>query len=96
MKDPRDIIIRPILTEKAMRLMRDHNQYTFEVHPSATKPEIRHAVEKLFKVKVKKVQTIRVKGKPRRLGFGLFGRTRQWKKAIVTLEEGQTIPIGGV
>lgn len=96
MRDPRDIVIRPVLTEKAMRLMRNYNQYTFEVHPSATKPEIRYAVEKLFDVKVKKVRVIRFKGKPRRLGFGLFGRTRQWKKAIVTLEEGQTIPIGGV
>ncbi len=90
-----DILRRPIITEKAVALARKYNQYTFEVAPYATKPLIREAVEKLFDVKVKKVTVMNVPAKRRR-----DWRTNRWvirrkgyKKAIVTLEEGYTLPI---
>ncbi len=87
--DPRDIIIRPVLSEKSYRALED-GKYTFEVNPKANKVEIARAVEQIFNVKVKKVNTINVKGKPRRLGVHQ-GKTRSWKKAVVTLEPGQKI-----
>jgi len=89
MFDPRKIIIRPILTEKALRL-REYNQYVFEVKKDANKIDIKRAVEELFKVKVEKVRTINVRGKPKRMGL-FEGRTSSWKKAIVTLKEGERI-----
>ncbi|RKZ20011.1 50S ribosomal protein L23 [bacterium] len=89
MKEPREVIIRPVITEKATRL-KELNQYVFEVHPDANKHEIKKAVEELFKVKVKKVRTINVKGKPARRGR-IEGRRKSWKKAIVTLKEGDVI-----
>ncbi|MEO0089379.1 MAG: 50S ribosomal protein L23 [candidate division WOR-3 bacterium] len=89
MFDPRKIIIRPILSEKALRL-REYNQYIFEVAKDANKIDIKKAVEELFKVKVEKVRTINVRGKPRRMGI-FEGRTSSWKKAIVTLKEGERI-----
>jgi large subunit ribosomal protein L23 len=89
MFDPRKIIIRPILTEKALKL-REYNQYVFEVKKDANKIDIKRAVEELFKVKVEKVRTINVRGKPRRMGL-FEGRTSSWKKAIVTLKEGERI-----
>ena len=84
-----DIIIRPIVTEKSSSLM-EHNKYTFEVHKSANKIQIRQAVEQIFKVKVLSVNTINIKGKPKRMGASL-GKSRSWKKAIVALPEGQRI-----
>lgn len=84
-----DIIIRPIITEKTSRMM-ELGQYTFEVLPQANKIEIRNAVEEVFKVKVAKVNTIKVRSKPKRMGAYL-GRTRSWKKAIVTLAPGEKI-----
>lgn len=84
-----DIIIRPIVTEKSSSLM-EHNKYTFEVHKSANKIQIRQAVEQIFKVKVLSVNTINVKGKPKRMGTSV-GTSRSWKKAIVSLPEGQRI-----
>lgn len=84
-----DIIIRPIITEKSSKLM-SMNKYTFEVLPQANKIEIRHAVEEVFKVKVSSVHTIKVHSKPKRLGRYL-GRSRSWKKAIVTLLPGERI-----
>jgi len=90
MKDPRKIILAPVITEKSMLLKEKNNQVTFWVDPSANKIEIKEAVEKLFNVKVIKVRTIRVKGKPKR-GLGRPGRTSIRKKAIVRLAEGQTI-----
>ena len=84
-----DIIIRPVITEKSNSLMA-HNKYTFEVHKSANKIQIRQAVEQVFKVKVLSVNTMNVPGKPKRRG-ALVGRTRSWKKAIVALAEGQRI-----
>lgn len=84
-----DIIVRPIITEKSSRLM-SLNKYTFEVLPQANKVEIRKAVEEVFKVKVSSVHTIHVHSKPKRLGR-FFGRSRSWKKAIVTLLPGERI-----
>jgi len=84
-----DIIIRPIVTEKSSRIMED-NWYTFEVHSMANKIQIRKAVEEIFKVKVIKVNTIKVKPKPKRMG-AFSGKTRSWKKAMVSLAAGQRI-----
>ncbi|HDM89711.1 MAG: 50S ribosomal protein L23 [Candidatus Hydrothermota bacterium] len=92
MKDPRDIVIRPILTEKTLNLKNTANQYVFEVARDANKIEVKHAVEQLFKVRVEKVQIINVKGKIRRVRRAP-GRTRSWKKAIVKLKSGDSIPI---
>jgi large subunit ribosomal protein L23 len=86
---PHDIILRPIITEKSSRLM-SMNKYTFEVLPRANKIEIRRAVEDVFKVKVVSVHTIKVHSKPKRMGR-FSGRTRSWKKAIVTLLPGERI-----
>ena len=84
-----DIIIRPIVTEKSSRMM-EENWYTFEVHSMANKIQIRKAVEEIFKVKVEKVNTINVKPKPKRMG-AFQGKTRSWKKAMVSLAAGQRI-----
>jgi large subunit ribosomal protein L23 len=84
-----DIIVRPIITEKSSRMM-SQNKYTFEVLSAANKIDIRRAVEEVFKVKVSSVHTIRVHSKPKRMGRFL-GRSRAWKKAIVTLLPGQRI-----
>lgn len=86
-----DTIIAPVITEKST-LLSEHNQVTFKVRLDASKPEIRSAVENLFKVKVRKVNTIRVKGKTKRFR-GQIGRRSDWKKAIVTLEEGHSIDV---
>lgn len=91
--DPRDIIIRPILTEKALRLS-ESRKYVFEVAPKATKPQIRRAVEELFGVRVQKVNLMWVKPKPRRFFWrGRPGKTKRWKKAVVTLAEGESLDI---
>ena len=87
------ILIQPLITEKLTRLQEQHQQYAFEVHRSATKPEIRRAIEERYPdVKVKKVNTIIVPSKPKgrftKSGF-VSGRSRVWKKAIVTLKEGE-------
>ena len=66
------------------------NKYTFEVHPMANKIEIRKAVEVVFKVKVKSVHTVKVHSKPKRMG-AFLGKSRAWKKAIITLAEGERI-----
>ncbi len=84
-----DILVRPLITEKSTNL-RAYNQYVFEVHPSANKNMIKHAVETVFNVKVKDVNVSTVKSKPKRRGM-FEGRTSAWKKAIVTLAEGYTI-----
>lgn len=83
MKDPRDIIRRPIITEKSTE-MSEERKYVFEVDLRANKTEIKQAVEKIFGVKVEKVNTMRVRGKKKR--YGRFtGRTPERKKAIVKL-----------
>lgn len=89
MKSPYDIIMRPVITEKSMEQMAE-GKYTFIVAPKATKPEIRRAVEELFDVDVVKVNTLNMRGKWRRVGR-FAGRRPDWKKAIVTLKEGQRI-----
>ena len=83
MRDPRDVIIEPIVSEKSYGLL-DQNVYTFRVHPSASKPEICDAVEKIFNVKVTDVRTQVVYGKEKRMGR-FVGRRPSWKKAVVQL-----------
>ncbi|MCL2606502.1 MAG: 50S ribosomal protein L23 [Coriobacteriia bacterium] len=92
MYDPRQIIIRPVVSEKSMDLMEGQNKYTFEVLKTATKPQIARAVEEIFDVEVIKVNTMNVAGKPRRVRMAL-GKTRNWKKAIVTLAAGDSIEL---
>lgn len=89
MKDYRDIIIRPVVTEKSMDLLAD-NKYTFIVHPKANKTEIKNAIENIFSVRVETVNTMNVKGKPKRMGR-FQGHTPKRKKAVVTLKPGQKI-----
>ncbi|MCA9269106.1 MAG: 50S ribosomal protein L23 [Planctomycetales bacterium] len=87
---PYQIILRPLVTEKAMHRSEAFNQYAFEVNPLATKTQIRAAVEELFDVKVAKVCIHNRLGKPRRYRFK-FGRTKAWKKALVTLDREHNI-----
>lgn len=86
-----DVIIAPHVTEKAT-LGSEHGQVTFRVAKDASKPEIKQAVEALFDVKVKAVNTLVQKGKTKRFK-GIMGKRSDFKKAIVTLEEGQTIDV---
>lgn len=83
MKDPRDLIKRPIITERTAEAM-SQSKYVFEVHMSANKTEVKKAVESIFGVKVLKVNVLRVPAKPKRYGRH-SGYTSEWKKAIVTL-----------
>jgi large subunit ribosomal protein L23 len=85
------IVLGPVITEKAT-LGSEHGQVTFRVRTEATKPQIRQAVENLFKVKVTAVNTVRVKGKVKRFR-NKVGQRSDWKKAIVTLAEGQSIDV---
>jgi large subunit ribosomal protein L23 len=90
---PEEIIKRPVtLTEKGSRLSEAHNQYLFEVDRRANKVEIKGAIETLFTVKVDKVRTMIVRGRMRRMGRG-YGKTQNWKKAIVSLKEGESIKL---
>jgi large subunit ribosomal protein L23 len=87
---PEQVIRRPIiLTEKA-NLLRQGNQVVFEVARTANKVQIREAVQKMFNVKVLNVNTLLMRGKDRRMGRG-YGKMQNWKKAIVTLKEGDSI-----
>ena len=81
---PEDVIIAPVVTEKSSDGLQE-GKYTFEVNKKATKVEIAKAVEKLFEVKVLKVNTMNVKGKEKRVGVHV-GKTSDWKKAIVTID----------
>ncbi len=92
MKSKLRIIRRPLVTEKMTRLQEQLNQYAFEVDPKANKIEIKAAVESRFKVRVTKVNTSNVQGKVKRLGR-FSGRKPNWKKAIVTLAEGEKIEL---
>jgi large subunit ribosomal protein L23 len=83
--EPHQIILRPLVTEKGMHRSTRNNAYAFEVNKLATKSDVRSAVETLFDVKVLKVHTQNRKGKPRRTRMA-FGYTKDWKKAIVTLD----------
>lgn len=83
--EPHQIILRPLVTEKGVHRATRNNQYAFEVSPLADKDDVRSAVEDLFDVRVIKVRTQNRKGKPRRHRFR-YGRTKDWKKAVVTLD----------
>jgi large subunit ribosomal protein L23 len=89
--DASQVIIRPVVSEKSY-VLSAANRYTFRVHPNAHKTQIRQAVQELFDVHVVDVRTISVKSKPKRRGT-VSGRTRTWKKAIVQLRDGESIPI---
>ena len=86
------VIKNPILTEKTTNLQELRNQFAFKVDPKANKSEVRKAIETLFDVKVKRVNICNMPGKMRRF-LGRPGRAAPWKKAIVTLHEGQTIDL---
>ena len=92
MEKKKNILKRPLLTEKISQLQDARNQYAFEVDRRANKIEIAYAVKKLFDVTVREVRTLNVKGKPKRLG-AFAGRRPNWKKAIVTLKEGDYIEV---
>jgi large subunit ribosomal protein L23 len=87
--DARSLIKRPIITEKTTRLM-EQNKYCFMVDPRANKTQIKSAVEEIFKVKVKSVNTLNLLGKVKRMGR-YEGRRPSWKRAVVTLEKGSRI-----
>ena len=91
--DPSQVVIRPVVSEKSF-VLAEAGKYTFRVHERAHKTQIRQAIEQLFDVNVLEVRTAHVHSKPKRRGQ-TRGRTRQWKKAIVQVREGQTIPIFG-
>ena len=88
--NPYEIIRGPIITEKGTIQKELNNQLTFEVDRRANRVEIRHAIEKVFNVRVEKVRTMQIKGKVKRLGRTM-GKRRDWKKAVVTLAQGQNI-----
>jgi large subunit ribosomal protein L23 len=89
--DASQVIIRPVVSEKSY-VLAAADKYTFRVHPTAHKTQIRQAIESLFDVNVVDVRTMSVKSKPKRRGV-TAGRTRAWKKAIVQVAPGQSIPI---
>ena len=92
MKNIYDVIIRPIITEKGTRIKEEQNKIMLQVAPEANKMEIKKAVETVFKVKVEDVATMNFKGKRKRLGARLGVRS-DWKKAVVTLKEGDKISL---
>jgi large subunit ribosomal protein L23 len=92
MRDPRQVVLRPLVTEKATALKDERNQVSFQVAMDANKVEIRQAVEHIFKVKVAGVRTQVIFGKEKRMGRYL-GRRPSWKKAVVTLGSGSKIDL---
>jgi large subunit ribosomal protein L23 len=93
MRQPHVIIKKVELTEKGARLSETENKYLFRVHPEAQKAEIKNAVENLFRVKVTKVNTMNRLGKAKRNRGGAYGLTSSWKRAVVTLKEGDKIDL---
>ena len=91
--DPRDVLIKPVISEKSYRLV-DDGKYTFLVAPEANKTQIRQAVEQVFRVKVTGVNTINRPGKRRRTRYG-WGKRPDTKRAIVTLAAGERIDVFG-
>jgi len=87
-----DVVKRPLITEKAERAREANRQYGFEVHREATKIQVKQAVEQLFSVHVTAVRTAITRGKMKRVGRTI-GQRPNWKKAFVTLKEGETIPL---
>ncbi len=96
MKDARDVILEPVVSEKSYALL-DEGRYTFLVHPTANKTEIKQAVQSIFNVRVTNVNTLNRQGKRKRFGL-TYGRRKHTKRAIVTLAEGDEIDIfeGGI
>jgi len=92
MREPREVLIRPLMTEKSMRQKDEHNTVAFRVRPDANKLEIRAAVETVFNVKVAEVRTANYEGKLKRMGRHQ-GRRASWKKAVVTLQAGHKIEL---
>ena len=87
----REVLIRPVVSEKSYELLAA-NKYTFSVDPRAHKTQVRQAVEEVFSVRVLDVRTLSVKSKPKRRGY-TYGRTRQWKKAVVQLHPEDSIEL---
>ena len=92
MKDPRDVILEPVVSEKSYDLIQDFNTYTFIVDPRTNKTEIRQAVEAIFDVRVLSVNTINRRGKRKRTGY-VVGRRKNTKRALVKLAVGDSIDI---
>ena len=92
MMDPYTVIRKPMLTEKCHDMKEKHNQVAFQIDRRANKVQVKEAVEKIFKVKVKRVNVMNVTGKKKRLGRNV-GKRSDWRKAIVTLMPGETIEI---
>ena len=92
--EPSQVIIQPVVSEKSYVLAAT-GRYTFRIHPDAHKTQVRQAIEALFDVHVEEVRTASVKSKPKRRGISR-GRTRTWKKAIVQVRAGESIPIFAV
>ncbi len=91
-----DVLVEPLITENSWELQEKENKYVFRVHPEATKPQVRNAVQEIFDVNVLKVNTLNVKGKPRRERLNQEkGSRRSWKKAYVRLSEGDRIDVFG-
>jgi len=90
--DKSNVIIKPLITEKSTHLQTTRNAYAFKVTAQATKPQIRHAVEKLYDVRVVDVRTMIRKGKPRRNRYGIT-HTGDWKRAVVVLDENSRIEL---
>ena len=88
---PNEVLLAPVVTEKSYTLV-NQRKYSFRVHPDAHKTQVRHAVEELFGVKVERVNILQVQSKPKRRGM-TRGRKPGWKKAIVQIREGDSIPI---
>ncbi len=95
MKNPRDIILGPIVSEKSYDLIEQRGTYTFEVDPRTNRSEVKIAIEQIFAVKVDRVNIINRKGKRKRTGFKV-GKRNDTKRALVTLAEGNEIDIFGV
>jgi large subunit ribosomal protein L23 len=91
-KDPRDVILSPVVSEKSYDLIQDHNTYTFKVDPRANKTEIKQAVQKIFDVRVVSVNTMNRSGKQKRTGW-VVGKRRSIKRALVKLAVGDSIDI---
>lgn len=88
------VILSPHMSEKATIGKEKRNEYVFQIIKDASKPEVKQAVEYIFKIKVKAVRIVNVKTKPKRFGQ-IQGRSKAWKKAYVTLQPGQAIEFGG-
>jgi large subunit ribosomal protein L23 len=92
--DPRSVLIAPVVSEKSYGMIAERGKYTFRVHPDAHKTQIRQAVEEVFNVDVIGVNISKVPSKPKRRGM-IRGRRAGWKKAVVTVAQGQTIEAFG-